>query len=146
MERWGIGSQRLGFAAGEVVQVGADMIWIDANAGKLGCFEGQVSPEIVRLVEQSPELNPDDLPVIVEALPTHLGVLPLPKPVQVKQVTRAPQTRVAKLKLDVAKTCSAGWYRKPVSTLPTLTLLFDYEGIDVAFGDFCHPSLSAAMR
>ncbi|WP_159436589.1 DEAD/DEAH box helicase [Pseudovibrio sp. Tun.PSC04-5.I4] len=133
------GSQRLGFAAGEVVQVGADMIWIDANAGKLGCFEGQVSPEIVRLVEQSPELNPDDLPVIVEALPTHLGVLPLPKPVQVKQVTRAPQTRVAKLKLDVAKTCSAGWYRKPVSTLPTLTLLFDYEGIDVAFGDFVSP-------
>lgn len=134
-----LGTQRLRFAAGEVLQVGPDMIWIDANAGKVGCFAGDVSPEIARLVEQSPELNPDDLPVIVEALPTHLGVLPLPKPVPVKQVTRAPQTRVAKLKLDVAKTRSQGWYREPGLSLPTLTLRFDYDGIDVAFGDFTSP-------
>jgi len=133
------GTQRLGFAAGEALRVGADMIWMDVDAGTIGCFAEKVSPEIVRLVDQSPDLDPNDLPLIAKALPKRLGSLPLPKPVPVKQVTRSPQTRVAKLKLDVAKTRSQGWYREPVLSLPTLTLQFDYDGTDVDFGDFTSP-------
>ena len=133
------GTQRLGFAAGEALRVGADMIWMDVDAGTIGRFAGEVSPDIIRLVDQSPDLDPGDLPLIAKALPERLGSLPLPKPVPVKQVTRVPKNRVAKLKLDVAKTRSQGWYREPVLSLPTLTLQFDYDGTDVDFGDFTSP-------
>ena len=122
------------FAAGEALRVGADMIWMDVDAGTIGRFAGEISPDIIRLVDQSPDLDPGDLPLIAKALPERLGSLPLPKPVPVKQVTR------------VAKTRSQGWYREPVLSLPTLTLLFDYDGTDVDFGDFTPPNSSAAMR
>ncbi|WP_419737615.1 SNF2-related protein [Ruegeria sp.] len=133
------GTQRLGFVAGEVLRVGSDTIWIDPDSGKAGCFSGVVSPEIVRLVQQSPDLDPDDLPAIIEALPERLGALPLPKPVPVKKVMRAPENRIAKLKLDVAKTRPQRWYREPALSLPTLSLQFEYDGHDVDFGDLTAP-------
>ncbi|NKB53666.1 MAG: hypothetical protein GKR97_15855 [Rhizobiaceae bacterium] len=135
------GTQRLGFSAGEVLWVGSDPIWMDVDAGTIGCFAEKISQEIVRLVEQSPDFDPDDLPMIAKTLPEHLGSLPLPKPVPIKQVMRAPENRVVKLKLDMAKTRLQRWYRKPALSLPTLTLRFDYDGVDVAFEDFTSPKL-----
>ena len=128
------GTQRLKFVAGQVLSVGSDMIWIDAKAGKAGCLTGEISAEIVSLVDQSPELNPDNLPAIAKALPERLGALSLPKPVQIKQVTRSPQSCGAKLKLDVDKTRRQGWYSEPVLSLPTLTLQFEYDGTDIDYG------------
>ncbi len=135
------GRQRLGFAHGEIVQIGAEQIWIDRNRGLVGALEGTVSPEVMQLVAQSPELSPQDLNAVSTALPTRLGSLPLPKPARIKETTRKAKTKTAKLTLDVAKTSGRSWYREPTYTLPVMTLRFDYEGQEVELYEHGSPRL-----
>ena len=133
------GHQQLAFAAGEVLRIGSDMIWFDASAGKVGRLADELPQEVVELVEQSPDFEPNDLSAVINALPERLGTLPLPKPSPVKHVTRSPQTRVAKLALDVARTRAEGWRRQHTVELPTLTLRFNYDGTDVSHRDRAAP-------
>ena len=132
------GDQRLKFAAGEILRIGSDMIWFDADAGEVGRLSGELSQEVVELVEQSPDFGPDDLSAVANVLPECLGTLPLPKPIPMKHVTRLPQARVAKLTLDVAKIRALGW-RQPAAELPTLSLRFNYEGTEVGRRDRAAP-------
>lgn len=135
------GAQKLCFAAGQAARLGSEMIWVDKDAGLAGRFINAPSEDVVRLVMHSPEIAPQDLPAVAKALPSTLGMLALPKPVPIKEVTRPAQTKTARLTLDVAKTRARGWYREKVAILPTLTLRFDYEGTQVAYDDFEQPRI-----
>ena len=63
------GKQRPEFAAGEVLRIESDTIWIGAGAGKASCFAAEFSQEVTDLVNQSLFLKPDDMLMDFAPLP-----------------------------------------------------------------------------
>lgn len=134
------GTQQLGFVdpSGAPLQLrgfeGATF-WIDINEGRIGALAQPVKLEALRLIEAAPLVSAEHAEVIGAALPDRMADLVLPRPHTVRQMTRAPKTRHARLVLgaETARENSRRW--GATLQLPTITLTFVYEGQEVSAYD-----------
>lgn len=134
------GAQQLGFVgpSGAPLQLrgleGATF-WIDEDRGRIGALNKPVKLETLLLVETAPLVSVEHAAVIGEALPDHMADLVLPRPHTIRQITRAPKTRHARLVLgaETARENSRRWGAS--LQLPTITLTFVYEGQEVSAYD-----------
>lgn len=131
------GDQQLGFVdgAGTALQLrgleGATF-WIDVNSGHIGALAQPVKLEVLRLVDTAPLVSTEHAEMLGAALPERMAGLALPRPHTIRQITRPPKTRHARLVLG-AEAARENSYRWGASVqLPTLTLGFVYEGQEVA--------------
>lgn len=109
--------------------------WIDEDAGRIGALAHPVKPETLRLVETAPLVSANHAEVLGAALPDRMADLVLPRPHTIRQMTRPPKARHARLILgaDTAKDNSSRW--GAWLQLPTITLTFVYEGQEVSAYD-----------
>lgn len=131
------GTQQLGF----VDSLGAPLrlrgledatFWIDENAGRIGALAEPVKLETLRLVETAPLVSAEHAAVVGAALPDHMADFVLPRPHTIRQTTRPPKTRHARLVLgaETARENSQRWGAS--LQLPTMTLTFVYDGQEVS--------------
>ena len=109
--------------------------WIDEDTGRIGALTEPVKPETLRLVETAPLVSAEHAAVLASALPDRMADLVLPRPKTIRQVTRAPKTRHARLVLgaESARENAGRW--GATLQLPTITLTFVYEGQEVSAYD-----------
>lgn len=109
--------------------------WIDEDAGRIGALAEPMKLETLRLVDTAPRVSAEDAAVIGAALPDHMANLALPRPHSIRQMTRAPKNRHARLVLG-AETARENSRRWGASVhLPTVNLTFVYEGQEVSAFD-----------
>ena len=134
------GRQRLGFAdgAGQFLRprsLEGATLWVDTAQGRIGALEEVVDADTLRLVEASPEVTADEVDAVGAALPDRLAGLDLPRPRSIRQTTRAARQRTARLTLGRETAHDGPRYFGTSVQLPTLTLRFDYDGLEVGEGD-----------
>lgn len=134
------GAQQLGFvdpsgAALQLQGLEGATFWIDQDSGRIGALAEPVKPETLRLVETAPLVSAEHAAVLAAALPDRLANLVLPRPHVIRQMTRAPRTRHARLMLgtESARENAGRW--GTTLQLPTITLTFVYEGQEVSAYD-----------
>jgi len=126
------GRQRLGFedTAGRALELrsleGA-ALWVDAAEGRIGAVADAVAADVLQLVQASPDVAPDEVHALGAALPDTLAGLTLPRPRAIRQTTRAPRQRVARLTLGRESARDGPRYFGSAVELPTLTLRFVYD-------------------
>jgi len=128
------GSQRPAFVDPEgapvrLAQFGADAIWIDDAGGWIGRLADRPSTDLLRLIDDAPQFEAEDLSRAEPLLPRSIGALPLPAPKRPGTVTRMARTRGAVLELGAAVAYQGRGRRfggLPV-TLPALRLRFRYD-------------------
>ncbi|WP_299821471.1 DEAD/DEAH box helicase [uncultured Jannaschia sp.] len=133
------GSQRLGFVdeAGRPLDLrgmeGAGL-WLDAEQGRIGALEHDVGEDVLRLVQASPDVVPQEAERIGAALPDTLGGLALPRPRNVRQTRRQAKQRYTRLTLGAETARDGSRYFGSSVSLPTLTLRFFYDGQEAEEG------------
>lgn len=134
------GSQRLVFEdwEGQTLDLrGLDgaAIWIDRQAGQIGSLSTGVTNDVLRLVQSSPDIPPEDAAALGAELPDSLAGMALPKPRTVRQVRREAKQKVARLTLGAESARDDPHYWGGSVHLPTLTLRFVYDGQEVGEAD-----------
>lgn len=106
--------------------------WIDGAKGQIGALAEPLKLETLRLVETAPLVSAEHAEVTGAALPDRMGDLVLPRPKAIRQKTRAPKNRHARLVLgaETARASSHRW--GPQVRLPTINLTFVYEGQEIS--------------
>ncbi len=135
------GTQRLRFEDGagaplEIRAMDGAAIWLDQGNGRLGCLAQPVADGTLRLVRSSPAVAPQDAGALSVALPQTLDGLALPRPRTIRQIRRKAAKCHARLTMteEQASDGPRYWGTTPVR-LPTLTLRFVYDGVEVWDGD-----------
>ena len=134
------GTQSLGFedAAGQPLGLrvldGA-ALWVEAAQGRIGALRQDVEENLVRLIEASPAIAPQEAAALAADLPETLGGLALPRPQVVQQTRRKARQRFARLTLGAEIARNGPRYFDAPVMLPTLSLRFVYEGQEVGVDD-----------
>lgn len=134
------GRQRLGFADCEgqplhLRSLDGATLWFDTAQGRIGALEEDVDADALQLVEASPEVTPDEIAELGAALPNTLAGLDLPRPGAIRQAKRAAKQRTARLTLGRETARDGPRFYGSTVQLPTLTLRFLYDGLEVGEGD-----------
>lgn len=106
-------------------------LWVDATQGRIGALGDTVDEELVRLIEASPDIAPEEAAALDAALPATLGGLALPRPGVVRQTRRKARERFARVTLGAESARNGPGYFDGSVQLPTLRLRFVYEGHEV---------------
>ncbi len=134
------GRQRLNFVEADgqplhLRSLDGAALWVDPAKGLIGALEGVVDADALQLVEASPDVAPDEIEALGDALPGTLAGLNLPRPHVIRQTKRAAKQRVARLTLGRETAHDGPRYFGSAVQLPTLTLRFLYDGQEVWEGD-----------
>lgn len=110
-------------------------LWIDTGQGRIGEVAQAVDTDVLRLVEASPAIAPQEAEALADVLPDTLVGLPLPRPRTIRQTRRAAKQRFARLTLGAETAHDGPRYYGAALRLPTLTLRFVYDGQAVGDGE-----------
>ncbi|MFC3631273.1 SNF2-related protein [Paracoccus angustae] len=130
------GNQQLGFEdeAGRALELrtleGAT-IWLDRPGGLMGRLARAVDDAALRNLTSGPVVSPQEAEALGAVLPEVVAGMSLPPLRKTRRIKRAAEVRCARLTLgaELAKDGPRGWGNSHL--LPTLTLRFAYDGIEV---------------
>ncbi len=134
------GRQRLNFVGAEgqplhLRSLDGAALWVDTVNEWIGALEEAVDADALQLVEASPDIAPDEIDALADALPDTLAGLSLPRPRKIRQTRRKAKQQFARLTLGRETAHDGPRYFGTAMQLPTLTLRFVYDGQEVAGGD-----------